>query len=180
LAAQTETLLVMTRAATLTVMSIAIVAQGFSMGTKPAPRLLWNASASVPIGLYNVEPVDQLAVADLVVAMPPNSLATFLAQRDYVPLKVPLIKRILALPGQSVCRNDLAISVDGIEIGMALARDRQGRPLPVWQGCRAIAQDELFLMNWDEPASFDGRYFGPIPLRAIMGRAKPLWTFDKP
>jgi conjugative transfer signal peptidase TraF len=171
---------VMTRAATLTVMSIAIVAQGFSMGTKPAPRLLWNASASVPIGLYNVEPVDQLAVADLVVAMPPNSLATFLAQRDYVPLKVPLIKRILALPGQSVCRNDLAISVDGIEIGMALARDRQGRPLPVWQGCRAIAQDELFLMNWDEPASFDGRYFGPIPLRAIMGRAKPLWTFDKP
>ena len=35
-------------------------------------------------------------------------------------------------------------------------------------------------MNWDEPASLDGRYFGPIPLRAITGRAKPLWTFDKP
>jgi type IV secretory pathway protease TraF len=63
------------------------------------------------------------------------------------------------------------ISVDDIAIGTALAHDRQGRPLPVWQGCRAIAQGEVFLMNWDEPASFDSRYFGPIPLRTIIGRA---------
>ena len=170
----------MTSAATLITMSIAIVAQAFSMDTKPAPRLLWNASASAPIGLYSVEPIDQLAVTNLVVAMPPNSLATFLAERDYVPLGVPLIKRILALRGQSICRNERVISVDGTAMGMTLAHDRQGRPLPVWQGCRAITQDEVFLMNWDEPASFDGRYFGPIPLRAIIGRAQPLWTLDKP
>jgi type IV secretory pathway protease TraF len=69
----------MTRSATLIIMSIAIVVQAFSTHTKPAPRLLWNASASVPIGLYNVEPVAQLAVTNLVVAMPPSSLATFLA-----------------------------------------------------------------------------------------------------
>ena len=170
----------MTRSVTLITMSIAIVAQAFSMGTKLTPRLLWNASASVPIGLYRVEPADQLAVTNLVVAMPPNSLSIFLAERGYVPLGVPLIKRILALRGQSVCRNELAISIDGIAMGLALAHDRQGRPLPIWQGCRVTAQDEVFLMNWDEPASFDGRYFGPIPVRAIIGRAKPLWTLDKP
>jgi type IV secretory pathway protease TraF len=65
-------------------------------------------------------------------------------------------------------------------MGMALAHDRQDRALPVWQGCRTISQDEVFLMNWDEPVSLDGRYFGPIPLRAIIGRAEPLWTLDKP
>jgi conjugative transfer signal peptidase TraF len=170
----------MTRSATLITMSIAIVAQALPARTKPAPRLLWNASESVPIGFYSVEPVDQLAVTNLIIAMPPNSLATFLAERGYVPLGVPLIKRILALRGQSVCRNELVISVDGITMGKALAHDRQGRPLPVWQGCRAITQDDVFLMNWDEPASFDGRYFGPISLHAIIGRARPLWTFDKP
>jgi conjugative transfer signal peptidase TraF len=170
----------MTRSVTLITMSIAIVAQALSMRSKPSPRLLWNASASVPIGFYRVEPIDHLAVTNLVVAMPPNSLAIVFAARGYLPLGVPLIKRILALRGQSVCRNDLAISVDGIEMGMAFAHDRRGRELPVWHGCRAIAQDEVFLMNWDEPASFDGRYFGPIPLRAIIGRAKPLWTFDRP
>jgi type IV secretory pathway protease TraF len=114
LAAQTEILFMMRRSATLITMSIAIVAQAFSVGAEPAPRLLWNASASVPIGLYSVEPVDQLAVTNLVVAMPPNSLAILLAERDYVPLGVPLIKRILALRGQSVCRNERVISVDGI------------------------------------------------------------------
>jgi type IV secretory pathway protease TraF len=119
--------------------------------------------------VYSVEPVEQLAVTNLVVAMPPNSLATLIAERVYVPLGVPLIKRVLAVGGLSVCRNELAISIDGIAIGMALAHDRQGRPLPAWQGCRAIAQDEVFLMNWDEPTSFDGRYFGPIPLCALIG-----------
>jgi len=93
----------MTRSATLITLSIAIVAQAFSMATKPVPRLLWNTSASVPIGFYSVEPVNQLAVTNLVVAMPPSSLATFLAERGYVPLGVPLIKRILAFPGQTVC-----------------------------------------------------------------------------
>jgi type IV secretory pathway protease TraF len=43
------------------------------------------------------------AFTNLVVAMPPNSLATFLAECGYVPLGVPLIKRILAFPGQTVC-----------------------------------------------------------------------------
>src|SRR5262249_23040490 len=150
----------------------AVVVHVFSLCMKPVPRLLWNASESVPVGLYSVEAADQLAVTNLAVAMPPNSLAAFLAERGYAPLGVPLIKRILALRGQSVCRGGRVISVDGIAIGIALTHDRQGRPLPVWQGCRAIAQDEVFLMNWDEPASFDGRYFGPIQLRTIIGRAK--------
>ncbi len=144
----------------------------------PRPRFVWNASESVPIGLYNVQPAGTLAVTNLVVAMPPEPLGIFLAEGGYLPLGVPLIKRVLAVPGQSVCRNKLLISVDGIEIGAALARDRRGRALPIWQGCQVIAQGELFLMNWDEPASLDGRYFGPIPLSAIVGRAEPIWTFE--
>ena len=142
--------------------------------TPPRPRFVWNASESVPLGLYRVQPADTLAVTDLVVAAPPEPLATFLAQRTYLPLGVPLIKRVLALPGQSVCREDLLISVDGIAMGTELALDRRGRTLPNWRGCRAIAQGEVFLMNWDEPASLDGRYFGPISSSSIIGRAEPL------
>ena len=167
------------RSATLVAMVIGVAVVTLTMATKPMPLFVWNASESVPIGFYRVEPICQLAVRNLVVAAPPQRLATFLAERGYLPLGVPLIKRILALPGQSVCRNELAISVDGIEMGTALAHDRRSRPLPIWQGCRAIAQGEVFLMNWDEPASLDGRYFGPIPSSSIIGRAEPLWTFEK-
>lgn len=166
-------------AGTLVVTIIGVASLALTMGLKPGPRFVWNASASVPIGLYGVTPVRQLTVTTLVIAAPPQPLASFLAERGYLPLGVPLIKRILALPGQSVCRNELAISVDGIAMGMALARDRRRRALPVWQGCRVIAQGEVFLMNWDEPASLDSRYFGPIPSFAIIGRATPLWVFEE-
>lgn len=167
------------RSATLVLMVIGAAVVMLTIGAKPLPRVVWNASESVPIGLYSVESVGQLAVTNLVVAAPPQPLATFLAERGYLPLGVPLIKRILALPGQSVCRHEHAIDVDGIEMGTALTHDRHGRPLPVWRGCRTIAQGEVFLMNWDEPSSLDGRYFGPVPLPAIIGRAEPLWTFEE-
>jgi conjugative transfer signal peptidase TraF len=167
------------RSTTLLAMVAGIAVLMLTMGAKPTPRFVWNASESVPIGFYSVEPVGKLAVTNLVVAAPPEQFATFLAERGYLPLGVPLIKRILALSGQSVCRNDFTISVDGIEMGTALAHDRRSRSLPVWQGCRVIAQGEVFLMNWNEPASLDSRYFGPIPFSAIIGRAEPLWTFEE-
>ena len=61
----------------------------------------------------------------------------------------------------------------------ALERDRMGRDLPVWQGCRIIRDGELFLMNWDIRDSLDGRYFGPVLASSVIGRALPLWTDEE-
>ncbi|ESY71774.1 peptidase S26 [Mesorhizobium sp. LNHC252B00] len=141
-----------------------------------APRLIWNASASTPIGLYRIRPAERLAVGDLVAVDAPEPLASLLADNGYLPRGVPLMKRIVGLPGQEVCRSGLAITVDGIEIGKALERDHLGRPLPVWQGCRSIVSGEVFLMNAQVHDSLDGRYFGPIATSLIIGRATPLWT----
>ena len=140
------------------------------------PKLIWNASASAPIGLYTVRTVADLGIADLVAVDVPEPLASFLGERQYLPPGVPLMKRIAALPGQTVCHIGRNISVDTIAMGQALARDRRGRELPVWQGCRMLRASEVFLMNWDVRDSLDGRYFGPIPKNSIVGRAIPLWT----
>jgi conjugative transfer signal peptidase TraF len=164
--------------AIVTVVAAAAVIETM-LGPKPAPRFVWNVSQSVPTGLYQVQPARDLVVTTLVVAYPPEPLATSLEDGGYLPRNVPLIKRILALRGQTVCRTGPTIAVDGIEMGVARERDHRGRMLPVWQGCRVVAGDQVFLMNWDEPASLDGRYFGPIPLHAIVGRAVLLWTFEE-
>lgn len=166
------------RAATLIAMAIALALLLFT-ASKRAPLLVWNASESAPVGLYRVQPAGKLTGTELVVAMPPEAFVAFLFGRGYLPRGVPLIKRIVALPGQAVCRNGLHISVDGVEIGLARERDRLGRALPSWQGCRVLADGEVFVMNADEPASLDSRYFGPIPASAIVGRATPLWTFAR-
>jgi conjugative transfer signal peptidase TraF len=149
------------------------------LGPKPAPRFVWNVSESAPTGLYQVQPTRHLIVTMLVVAYPPEPLATFLADRGYLPRDVPLIKRILALPGQTVCRAGPTIAVDGIQMGVARERDHRGRVLPVWEGCHTLAGDDVFLMNWNEPASLDGRYFGLIPSHVVVGRAVPLWTLEE-
>ena len=140
------------------------------------PAFIWNASASTPIGFYSVEATGHLEVTDLVAIDAPEPIASFLATRGYLPRDTPLLKRVLGLPGQTVCRSGPLITVDGVEMGTALERDRFGRALPDWQGCRVVAKDDVFLMNWDVHDSLDGRYFGPIPASSVIGRAVPLWT----
>lgn len=140
-----------------------------------SPRLLWNASASVPVGLYRLEPVDQLAIGDLVAVHPPAALSDFLDARGYLPRGVPLLKHVMALEGALVCRSGDRISINHRHLGRAHAQDRNGRDLPVWQGCHRLAAGEVFLMNPDALDSLDGRYFGTLLRTAITARLTPLW-----
>jgi len=142
-------------------------------------RLIWNATASTPIGFYTVETADALEVSELVALRPPEPLERFMVERGYSGRGVPLLKRVIGLPGQRVCRSSATITVDDVEMGDALERDRMGRDLPVWQGCRIIRDGELFLMNWEIRDSLDGRYFGPLPASSVIGRALPLWTDEE-
>ena len=144
--------------------------------TGHSPRLVWNASASVPIGLYLARPVELLSVGDLVAVTPPEDLAAFLADRGSLPRGVPLIKQVLALPGAQICREGTAITVEGRVRGVARERDHLGRDLPRWQGCRILAGGEVFLMNPDVPDSLDGRYFGPLPITSLTAHLTPVWT----
>jgi type IV secretory pathway protease TraF len=63
-------------------------------------------------------------------------------------------------------------------LGPVFPTDRQGRPLPVWRGCRTLAADEIFPLSTVLPTSFDGRYFGPIRTSVVLGIARPLWTWE--
>ena len=158
-----------------------IAATGLLLSTigETTPHYIWNASNSVPIGLYRVQPATRLAATELVVVRPPDLLAAFLGLNGYLPIGVPMLKRVLALPGQTVCRNGLAIAVDGIDVGDARERDGRGRPLPSWSGCRLIAEGDVFVMNWQSEDSLDGRYFGPLPASAVIGRVVPVWTHEE-
>ncbi|MER9912104.1 S26 family signal peptidase [Mesorhizobium sp. M0050] len=166
----------MTRAGIILASVLATMGIGYPGLTSMPTTLIWNASASAPIGFYTIDFDGPLEVTDIVAVDAPEPLAAFLADRGYLPRGVPLLKRILGVAGQRVCRSNLTITVDGIEAGAALERDRAGRDLPVWQGCRRISTGEVFLMNWQVRDSLDGRYFGLLSTSQIIGRAVPLWT----
>ena len=166
----------MTRLTYAIVTTAAVSLIGVASIASFAPRLIWNASASTPVGFYTIGDVGALDVTDLVAVDAPEPLATFLSDGGYLPRGVPLLKRVAAVPGQRVCRTGLVITVDGVPMGDALDRDRRGRLLPIWRGCQLVANGELFLMNWQVRDSLDGRYFGPLPASAVIGRATPLYT----
>jgi conjugative transfer signal peptidase TraF len=140
------------------------------------PGYIWNASESVPIGLYKLQPISKRYVTELVAVRPPEPLANYLDRNGYLPAGLPMLKRVLALPGQTVCRQGLNILVDDIAVGVAREHDSRGRALPDWQGCTIVSDGKLFLMNWQSESSLDGRYFGLMPASSVIGRAIPVWT----
>ena len=157
-----------------------VVAATLATLTVPVSRaLVWNASASVPTGLYLIRGKQNLHVGERVAIEPPSQLRRLLAERGYLPVGVPLLKRIAAVPGQRVCRFAHGVTIDGELVGIARARDRRGRALPAWSGCHHLRSGELFLMNPDAPDSFDGRYFGTLSQSHIIGRATPVWTDER-
>ncbi|TIO54511.1 MAG: S26 family signal peptidase [Mesorhizobium sp.] len=169
----------MMRSAILLVMALATMGALCPVLKPVPPKFVWNASASAAIGLYRIDARGPFGADDLVAVEPPATLKTFLADRGYLPKGVLLLKHILAVSAQTVCRNKFTISVDGRDVGVALERDRAGRELPGWQGCLRIPAGSVFLMNRQVRDSFDGRYFGLISTDHIIGRAVPLWTDEQ-
>lgn len=158
---------------------LAIVVAAATLATMIVPvwrYAVWNATASVPTGLYAIRGKASLHVGERVAIEPPPDLRRLLAERHYLPTGVPLLKRVAAVRGQRVCRFAYGITIDGQYVGAAHARDRLDRPLPVWAGCHVLRTGELFVMNPAAPDSFDGRYFGVLHRTDVIGRATPVWT----
>lgn len=142
----------------------------------PVPRLVWNASASAPTGLYTVSPDAFPEAGDMVVARLPTMFRRLTAERRYLPQNVPLVKRVAAVAGDKVCAVDQAITVNGRRVAERRIFDGRGRRMPFWLGCMRLRGRQLFLLM-DAPDSFDGRYFGVTEGRDIIGKARLIWAW---
>lgn len=141
------------------------------------PRLVWNASASAPLGLYWAGGKSNVKTGDLVLAELPETMRGLAARRGYLPLSVPLVKRVAALPGDHLCTIGRAILIDGKIVTRQRKRDSEGRILPHWHGCGRLRADEVLLLMAEVPDSFDGRYFGPTRVDQIIGVLTPVWSW---
>jgi conjugative transfer signal peptidase TraF len=152
-----------------------IACLGLTIALPPVPRLVWNASASAPIGLYAVSPGAALQRGDMVIAWPPAEARQLAARRHYLPSNVPLVKRVAGIAGDRICAVDRVVTLNGRPVAIRRAADAESRDLPAWQGCIRLGPRMQFLLMTDTPNSFDGRYFGPTLAQDIIGKATPLW-----
>ncbi|WP_340268179.1 S26 family signal peptidase [Sphingobium mellinum] len=160
----------------IAIAGIGITLLGLTIASPPAPRLVWNASASAPIGLYAVTPGASVDAGDMVIARVPDPWRMMAAQRRYIPVNVPLVKRVAAVAGDEVCALGQEIFINGTWVVERRVADARGRPMPWWSGCVRLRGRQLFLLMSDSPGSFDGRYFGVTDGGLVVGKARMLWA----
>lgn len=153
--------------------AVALLSLAFNQWGRGMPRVVYNASASAPKGFYRVHPVKVLYRGDRVLMTTPESVRSLADERRYLPTSVPMIKTVAALPGDEVCAIATVITINGESVATRQSHDRQGRSLPQWEGCRTLKPGEFFPLNAGSPASFDGRYFGAVPMSLVRGQMEP-------
>jgi signal peptidase I len=92
---------------------------------------------------------------------------------DVVVLRLPergpelLIKRVVALPGETIEIQGGAVHIDGDPLQESyLARQTNGAYGPL-----TVPEGHVFVMGDNRGASNDSRAFGPVPLDRVVGRA---------
>ena len=132
------------------------------------PTLLLNRSPSEPPGLY-VRAGRDLGVGSIIAFRTPSAAFPYADLSMAYLHHRPLLKAVAAGPGDRVCTTDGELIINGRAMAPIATRDRQGRALPRWQGCRRMAQDELFVFSARVPNSFDSRYYGPVHRADVLG-----------
>lgn len=157
---------------------IAILAAGGAAGFRI------NMTPSEPLGLWRIRPLERaVAVGDLVFICPPGTLQFAEARgRGYLrgglcaTGTAPLIKMVIATEGQHI-EVGAGVRIDGLRIpetGVVPA-DGKGRVLHVYDG-GIVPAGTVFLYS-PYSASWDSRYFGPIPASGVLGLAQEVLTY---
>jgi conjugative transfer signal peptidase TraF len=161
---------------TMLVVTMVSAVIGIGASVPRTPLLVWNATASAPVGLYFRRASSALNKNDLVLVSPPVRVAALAAERGYLPMHVPLIKRAAAISGDMICAQGNTVWLNGKVLLRRRKMDEKGRTLPQWSGCSRLGSSDVFLAMASVRDSFDGRYFGPISTSNIVGHLVPLWT----
>lgn len=146
-----------------------------------------NTTASMPLGVWRVDPHATVGRGDVAWVCPPNSIEFRTARRyGFVPTGfcegnfTPLLKPVAAVAGDTVDVSPEGVWVNGRLLPNTVAKrvDGAGRLLPlIPQREYVVRPGQVWLLSTYHPASFDSRYFGPVPVAGVQGKATPavLW-----
>jgi conjugative transfer signal peptidase TraF len=149
--------------------------------------VVFNYTHSAPFGLYREQFDSEATIhspAPYVFFCPDRRWPQMLGEPNYRdPARTcpdgfsPLIKPVVAWPGDLVSVSTVGISVNGrlLKNSAPIVRDSKGEHLrPFAVGEYRVGPKELWVVSSFSPRSFDSRYFGPIPLKSVHRWLRPL------
>ena len=92
-----------------------------------------------------------------------------------------LIKRVIALPGETIEIRECVVFIDGEELPEPYLNEYDVQQINLDDRCRVpeleptvVSKDHIFVMGDNRPQSFDSRMFGEIGTELVVGRAFSL------
>ncbi|HEX3552315.1 MAG TPA: conjugative transfer signal peptidase TraF [Thermoanaerobaculia bacterium] len=145
--------------------------------------LRWNATPSMPRGLYLLVPFPP-TMGEMVMACPPPENACLAVERDYVTRGGPcacnsalLLKYVAGAPGDRITLDRTGVRINGTPLPRSapLDADSRGRSI-TWATRDLQLSPHHFWLTGLDARSWDSRYFGSIPASSIHGVVRPLWV----
>jgi len=162
-------------------LAVGLAAVGFATGEAidaSGHALIVNTSPSMPSGIYWItRDAAQLERGDVVLFAPPDNVRELIYGRGWLPVGVPLLKTVGGIAGDAYCVRDGRFIVAGADVGPVFASDSQGLPVSQIVGCRCVGAGEFLPIATTLDRSFDGRYFGAVPVRNVLGVGHTLIRF---
>ena len=140
----------------------------------------------MPIGIYKIQDGNNIVAGDFVSVCLPDQFAEIGIERGYITHgnckngSSPLIKEVIAVPGDRVAVQNNQIIVNGITfLAPRFTDDRKGNLISkIKDGDYGITNLYWVYGEHDKTYSWDSRYFGGIPKTDIIGKAKPILLFN--
>jgi len=102
----------------------------------------------------------------------PEDMQALAVERGWLPKETKMLKRIGGMTGDMYCVNrSRQFYVNDVYIGQASLMDGKGQEMPDRSCGSHMVEDNCFLPVGDNPHSFDGRYYGTVPLECIKNKA---------
>lgn len=136
--------------------------------------ITYQATPSMPKGFYLIEPAKTIKKGDIVIFRPPKSTLNFLLKHKWIPNSGLLMKHIVAVFGDKVVEQKGTIWINNQKTGPVYKYYAPGKILPNSNFQGVLQPHQYLLMSTRIKRSFDGRYFGPVSGKDIVGKAIPL------
>ena len=164
----------------IAVAAAVLIAAGNAFGI-----LISNTDSAAPAGVYRIagKKIErgELVAGCLPIAGARKSLARGYLRTGGCPGDAePVDKMVGALPGDVVDIEPGWVAVNGRRFSdsATASHDSPGRPLShVAWGRRTVGAKQIWLFGFNDPRSWDSRYFGPVPLSNVRGDLKPVITW---
>lgn len=136
-----------------------------------------QSSASMPKGVYFIGPIKSIHRGDIIIFKPPLTIDAFLIKQRWVPKSGILLKTVMAIPGDYVCKKNHWVWIGQKKIAYVFEYYQPNKKLPNSPFCGELKSDQYLLMSVLNNKSFDGRYFGILNRAHMVGFAHKMIGF---